>query len=197
MSKIEGVAKKFDGTAIDYVSIFNWSDGTCRAQVVPDAAGNWKYYYFGDESVGLTYIADGCEPTTHGSYLLIYDASNELIINGNFDVDLSGWTNRDNHWQWVNGSAYHPFTSQYKTLTQELNTTDLIDVVIDLEIIRGALDLSLYSNKYLYQNNTLPVGRHTVTFTAQSEPNATLYFGRKPGDSLEMYVHGVSVTKAT
>lgn len=65
---ITGRAKKFDGTAIDYVSIFNWSDGKCIAQVVPDAAGNWQYEYSAPLNVGFVYVADGCEPVTHGSY---------------------------------------------------------------------------------------------------------------------------------
>lgn len=68
MSKIQGRAKKFDGTAIDYVSIFNWVDGKCITQIKPDAGGNWSYPYYKDINVGITYIADGCEPITHGVY---------------------------------------------------------------------------------------------------------------------------------
>lgn len=75
MSKIEGKAKKYDGTAIDYVSIFNWVSGKCIAQVVPDAAGNWQFSYFEDLNVGVTYVADGCEPITHGPYQIIYEAA--------------------------------------------------------------------------------------------------------------------------
>lgn len=69
---ITGRAKKYDGTAIDYVSIFNWTDGTCIAQVVPDASGAWSYDYFTDLNVGITYVADGCEPITHGMYPFIF-----------------------------------------------------------------------------------------------------------------------------
>lgn len=65
---IEGRAKKHDGTAIDYVSIFNWSDGKCIAQVTPNASGSWSYKYFNNLKIGITYIADGCEPITHGAY---------------------------------------------------------------------------------------------------------------------------------
>lgn len=70
MSVINGVAKKYDGTAIDYVSIFNWSDGKCIVQVIPDSTGAWEYEYFANLSVGIAYVADGCEPITHGPYLL-------------------------------------------------------------------------------------------------------------------------------
>lgn len=72
MSKIESKAKKYDGTEIDYVSIFNWSDGKCIAQVTPDAAGSWEYEYFADLNIGITYVADGCEPITHGPYVFTY-----------------------------------------------------------------------------------------------------------------------------
>lgn len=70
MSKIAGRAKRYDGTAIDYVSIFDWSSGACIKQVITDASGNWEFYYDSDIVVGLTYVADGCEPITHGSYRL-------------------------------------------------------------------------------------------------------------------------------
>lgn len=72
MSVINGVAKKYDGTAIDYVSIFDWANGKCIAQVVPDTSGDWRYSYNKDLTVGIAYIADGCEPITHGAYELIH-----------------------------------------------------------------------------------------------------------------------------
>lgn len=70
MAIITGTAKKFDGTAIDYVSIFNWSDGKCITQVTPDASGKWSYLEPFEQLRGVTYIADGCEPITHGAYAL-------------------------------------------------------------------------------------------------------------------------------
>lgn len=86
-NKIQGTAKKFDGTAIDYVSIFNWSDGKCIAQVVPDALGAWRYTYSKALEVGLTYVADGCEPITHGAYSFdyVYDPLLETILHYDFN----------------------------------------------------------------------------------------------------------------
>lgn len=91
MSVIEGKAKKYDGTAIDYVSIFNWADGKCIAQVVPGAAGNWEFIYSTDMVVGLTYVADGCEPITHGPYTFKYEAS---ITSGFLFISLSALPDR-------------------------------------------------------------------------------------------------------
>lgn len=81
MSVITGRAKKFDGSAIDYVSIFNWTDGKCIAQVIPDASGNWSYIYTRDIDIGLTYVADGCAPVTHGSYNFLSEWSPLSLFN--------------------------------------------------------------------------------------------------------------------
>lgn len=68
MTWLRGKAKKYSGKPIDYVSLFNWPDGKCIAQVKPDSAGNWKYSYRENLNCGITYVADGCEPITHGPY---------------------------------------------------------------------------------------------------------------------------------
>lgn len=68
MSRIDGRAKKYNGGAIDYVMLFDWSTGNSIGTAKPDAAGNWKYYYFKNLNCGITYVANGCEPITHGSY---------------------------------------------------------------------------------------------------------------------------------
>ena len=87
-NKIQGRAKKFDGTAIDYVSIFNWINGTCIAQVTPDASGNWQYTYSKDLQVGLTYVADGCEPITHGAYAYVAVSPTDTILHYSFDGNV-------------------------------------------------------------------------------------------------------------
>lgn len=68
MSRIDGRAKKYNGGAIDYVMLFNWSTGSIIGTAKPDASGNWKYYYFSNLNCGITYVANGCEPITHGAY---------------------------------------------------------------------------------------------------------------------------------
>ncbi len=68
MATITGRAKRFDGTAIDYVLIFRWKDGKCLGKSTPDSAGNWSFGYDTNMIVGVTYVADGCEPITHGPY---------------------------------------------------------------------------------------------------------------------------------
>lgn len=88
MSEITGRAKKYDGTAIDYVSIFNWDDGQCLAQVVPDLTGAWSYSYVGEINIGITYVADGCEPITHGAYTFVGEWSPSLLFTNS---ELGFW----------------------------------------------------------------------------------------------------------
>lgn len=71
MSLIEGRAKKYDGTRIDYVSVFKWENGKCLEQITPSASGKWTYEYFENLNIGITYIANGCEPITHGAYNIL------------------------------------------------------------------------------------------------------------------------------
>ncbi len=90
---IEGRAKKHDGTAIDYVSIFNWIGGKCLAQVKPNASGFWEYQYSETMKVGISYVADGCEPVTHGPYELTYKdvtspIPSDYILFYDFNGDL-------------------------------------------------------------------------------------------------------------
>lgn len=68
MATIQGRAKKFDGTAIDYVLLFMWKTGKCLGKSKPNKAGNWTFDYDTNLIVGITYVADGCEPITHGPY---------------------------------------------------------------------------------------------------------------------------------
>lgn len=98
---ITGRAKKYDGTAIDYVSIFSWANGRCIAQVVPDASGNWSYSYSETMEVGISYIAEGCEPVTHGKYR--FEALGDPLANKveallHFDDGITDKTSR--FWQY-------------------------------------------------------------------------------------------------
>ncbi|MGM8939564.1 hypothetical protein ACS8E2_12810 [Psychrobacter glaciei] len=68
MATINGRAKRYDGTAIDYVLLFHWKTGKCLGKSIPDSVGNWSFNYTENMIVGITYVADGCEPITHGAY---------------------------------------------------------------------------------------------------------------------------------
>lgn len=79
MSKIEGKAKKYDGGPVDYVLLFDWATGDHIGTSTPDTAGNWSFNPITDINCGITYVADGCEPITHGAYQ--FEAANTTINN--------------------------------------------------------------------------------------------------------------------
>lgn len=102
MSKINGRAKKYDGTSIDYVQVFNWVTGNCIGVSRPDAAGNWSYNLYGEIHTGFTYVADGCEPIAHGPYYFNFPFDSDwskvslLLHLDNNIVDSSGICTFDN-----------------------------------------------------------------------------------------------------
>lgn len=83
MSRITGKAKRYDGSPVDYIAIFDWSDGSCVSQVKPNpATGGWAHPYASNMTVGITYVADGCEPITHGPYVLATNWSPLNLFTG-------------------------------------------------------------------------------------------------------------------
>lgn len=94
MAKIQGKAKKFDGTPIDYVMFFDWFTGGCIGKAVPDLAGNWSFNYYRSLNYGITYIADGCEPLTHGKYEFSVSAPADSILHYPFDGSTKDYSLR-------------------------------------------------------------------------------------------------------
>lgn len=165
---ITGRAKKHDGTAIDYVSIFNWTDGKCIAQVVPDATGSWQYKYSQALKVGLTYIADGCEPITHGAYDFAYQAPavtipTDYILAYDFNGDaLDKSLNALNGIR--NGSTV--FSTGRKAGTQALEfingsvvTPQALPINSDKLTVSFWLSTSQASPGYIYEQD---IGAHTA-----------------------------------
>lgn len=71
MAVVNGRAKRFDGSVIDYVLIFEWYTGKRLSKELTDKAGNWTFEYSTNMVVGVTYVSDGCEPISHGPYDLV------------------------------------------------------------------------------------------------------------------------------
>ena len=83
-----GSAKKFNGDAANLVIIFNWDTGHQIAVIYPDATtGEWSYQPVYDEPAGITYIAYGCAPVTHGPYDLV--SGKILITSGYLLISIS------------------------------------------------------------------------------------------------------------
>lgn len=63
-----GTALTADGAAADYVALWEWPSGTTRTLTTPASDGTWSITTSTLGDYGLTYIADGYKPATHGPY---------------------------------------------------------------------------------------------------------------------------------
>lgn len=121
------------GTAeFDNVSVREWL-GVASCALYQDAAGSLPAYMPGqgqiDPPVGL--LLDRRAGLAKGA---------ELVGNGGFDTDLSGWDQSvANYWQWSAGRAYHPLGSNYADLTMAVTTTPgWVVVEFDYTVITGS-----------------------------------------------------------
>src|SRR5690554_1820405 len=71
---ISGNATTQEGAPADLVRVFEWPAGALVGSATPDQNGDWIYNVLWDGEYGVTYIAQGCQPVTHGPY----------FVNGNF-----------------------------------------------------------------------------------------------------------------
>lgn len=137
-NRVEGRAKKFNGAAIDYVSIFDWGDGKCIDQITPDASGIWQYNYAKNLVVGITYVANGCEPITHGPYTFEYIGNQ--ISSGFLLLKLAG-----------SGGYYYDAwdkTATSSTLWSE-NFSQTIDIALLDSVFSGSTAVVDYSSKII------------------------------------------------
>lgn len=68
-----GNATTAEGNPVDFVRIFQWPTGGLETVATPDETGYWEVFIFWDGDYGITYIADGCQPVTHGPYSIVDD----------------------------------------------------------------------------------------------------------------------------
>lgn len=64
---ISGNATKASGLPVDSVVVFDWSTEEVLAKLIPELDGNWTATVPAG-LYGITYLADGCAPVTHGPY---------------------------------------------------------------------------------------------------------------------------------
>lgn len=65
---IAGNVTTVAGVAADKVIVFRWSDGALVQSVAPGATGSWTASVPPATDLGITYLASGCQPVTHGPY---------------------------------------------------------------------------------------------------------------------------------
>lgn len=67
-ARLEGAAVTASGPAVDKIAVFPWMDGVVRQVVTPAANGGWEARLQGPGQYGVTYMASGHQPITHGPY---------------------------------------------------------------------------------------------------------------------------------
>ena len=66
--QISGNATTADGAAADFVRAFLWPNLDLAGTAVPAQNGDWTIELTAEVDYGITYIAAGCQPITHGPY---------------------------------------------------------------------------------------------------------------------------------
>lgn len=90
--QIGNVATTDEGLAIDRVLVFSWLTGDLVTSQIPAVDGSWSASIL-EQIIGVTYLAQGKIPQTHGPYDLV--PSNAVLIGDtpifiNDDVVLIG-----------------------------------------------------------------------------------------------------------
>lgn len=68
--QITGNATTASGGPADFVRVFSWPDQELVSTAVPAANGDWAAEITTTGDYGITYIATGCQPITHGPYFI-------------------------------------------------------------------------------------------------------------------------------
>ena len=114
----------------------------------------------------------------------------ELVVNGTYDTDLSGWTNTSTHWQWSSGSAYHPLTTSFLPLKQTItnNVGAVLRITFDLTYVQGTAQC-FYKNEA--NSDVATTFTSSGSYTIITEPvkaNTEINFGRALGHNTEFYI---------
>ena len=137
---------------------------------------------------------------TNDEYPVIYDQTNptlgsELVTNGDFATDLSGWTNANNHWQWTSQGAYFPETTTHNPLAQILsnNSNVILKLTFTLNVVKGTANVFyLDASSGTVSTQYTTSGTYTL-YTVPVKVNTSINFSRYGGINTEFYVDNVSV----
>ncbi len=143
-------------------------------------------------------FARGSEATYVDAQGLIQSTNeigSELVVNGTFDTDLSGWNNSNNYWQWSSQGAYFPLTTTHNPLSQVItnDASAVLKFTFTLTIVQGTANVYYQdlSNATVSQQFTQS-GTYTI-YTVPVKANTSINFSRYGGINTEFYIDNVSV----
>ena len=102
-------------------------------------------------------------------------AGEELVTNGGFDTDLSGWTligvNGDNNVTWVDGKARFLYDDAISTSALGISQSSVTagvnyKITFDIVVADGTLGKLKFYNNTTETSTNLGTGSHTIYFTA-------------------------------
>jgi len=189
------VAKSYDEASISTLA------GLTNLQYTGDTTTSMVAYTTSDYATGwmngdikLATLSDTDDTDVTGS---------ELVTNGTFDSDTSGWS-ADNSFALSQSSGYMVVNSNgnsasyfgaYQTITTVVGKT----YTVSFEIVSGgnrAGVIRVISSATLFTEPSLSVGQHAYTFTAGAT-STTIYFGSVTGGtSRTTYYDNISVRLA-
>jgi hypothetical protein len=113
----------------------------------------------------------------------------ELVTNGGFDSDLSGWTDTNSHWSVVDGRAYHASSSAYNPLSLTLSLSGTYILTFDAEVISASNTAHLLVDG----TSTQLLANGSDSYSVFITDATTIVFSREPGSTAEFYIDNVSV----
>lgn len=165
-------------------------------------------------SVASSYIPTSGSTVTRAAETLTIEHENlpwpspvvigdELVTNGTFESDLSGWTTASADWTWDSGSqrAYLNTTTKYQSITYDTDYTSggmqagqLYLIEFDYELVSGSFRFALQSvNEYKTIISTLGSGHFSLVVTRPADNRTDTIQIRNQSGATELYIDNVSV----
>ena len=131
---------------------------------------------------------------------LLVPSGTELVTNGGFDTDLTGWADPGSGWSQIGGAAVMASTGDYKPLTQDLGLTAGQQYIItfDVTAISGIMKVALDSSSPGVSNTSINTFTSTgsYAFTVTPASGATyLIFSRNAPTFSSATIDNISVQR--
>jgi len=197
-------SNSIDVVAVDDIVLFGTNAGLVRTAdtaVATDTDTNLQAHITSDYSTGWM------PGDIKGAWLASTDDTDlvdtELVTNGTFDTDLSGWgtvlggfsPDANNYWEWSAGSARVVSDGTYVPLVQEsvLTAGETYEITLDVTKTTGNLKVASSAAGTFSDVGVITTsGTHTFVFVALADK---IILGRDTGVT-DITVDNISVTRA-
>lgn len=168
-------------------SVGAWYDPSDHTTLFQDSAGTTPANAPGDP-VGL--VLDKSQGLVLGP---------ELVTNGTFDTDVSGWVDDTSHWSVSSEMAYHSPSDVFNTLRQSMGfvSGNVYQVSFDYEVTQGTLRVQdrteANSANGLFHISLTGSGRRTFVFVANATIDSIAFARDISGQVSEFSIDNISV----